>query len=329
MRDDIETIRVALRARCAELAEHLLGQPTWRSRHEWRWGRRGSLALAIAGPGAGLWCDYEAGTGGDLLSLIQRSRGCGFRDAVAWARAWTNTPPPMPPPGRDGHKPPPPPAPPAAPAAPDDARREAQALKLWHEAREDISNTPAEIYLRGRGIRPERLPPHAGLPVMVWPPALRWHEPTGALVVAVNDATGGLIRAVQRIMLNADGTPKRRPDGSKIKLCVGPIGGRATRFAWQPDAEGRWALAEGAETALAAAMLLGFPVWASLGASNLPKITPPSWARHVTVVADHDEPGLRAAQEAARRLRERGLQVRIVTPEAAKADAADLAREAA
>jgi len=325
MRDDIETIRVALRARCAELAEHLLGQPTWRSRHEWRWGRRGSLALAIAGPGAGLWCDYEAGTGGDLLSLIQRSRGCGFRDAVAWARAWTNTPPPMPP-RKPGGQPPPPPAP---PAAPDDAAREAQALRTWHEAREDISNTPAEIYLRGRGIRPERFPPHAGLPVMVWPPALRWHEPTGALVVAVNDATGGLIRAVQRIMLNADGSPKRRADGSKIKLCVGPIAGRAARFAWEPDPQGRWALAEGVETALAAAMLLGIPTWASLGTSNMPRIAPPTWARAVTVVADHDEAGLRAAREAACRLRERELEVRIVTPFRERADAADLAREAA
>jgi hypothetical protein len=45
MRHDIETIRVALRARCAEVAEALLGRPTYRSRSEFRWGRRGSLAL--------------------------------------------------------------------------------------------------------------------------------------------------------------------------------------------------------------------------------------------------------------------------------------------
>jgi len=320
MRDDIEIIRAALRLRAAEAGEALLGKPTFRGRSELRWGRKGSLSLVIAGERAGLWHDYERGEGGDLLGLIQRSRGCDFRDAVAWARAWTNTPPPMPP-RKPGGQPPPPP-PPTAPAAPDDAEREAQALRLWHEAREDIANTPAESYLLSRGIRPERLPPHAGL--VGWPPTLRWHEPTGALIVGVNDAASGLIRAVQRIMLNADGSPKRRADGSKIKLCVGPIAGRAARFAWEPDPQGRWALAEGVETALAAAMLLGIPTWASLGTSNMPRIAPPTWARHVTVVADHDEAGLRAAREAACRLRERELEVRIVTPFRERADAADM-----
>jgi len=318
----LETIRATLRARAGEVAEALLGTPTHRSRSELRWGRRGSLALAIAGPKAGLWHDHERGEGGDLLALVMRERCCDFAEAVRFARAWTSAPPPMPPRKPGGQPPPPPPAPPAAPDAPDDAEREAQALRLWHEARPSICNTLAETYLRGRGIDPARLPPHAGL--VGWPPTLRWHEPTGALIVGVNDAASGLIRAVQRIMLNADGSPKRRADGSKIKLCVGPIAGRAARFAWEPDPQGRWALAEGVETALAAAMLLGIPTWASLGTSNMPRIAPPTWARHVTVVADHDEAGLRAAREAACRLRERELEVRIVTPFRERADAADM-----
>jgi len=325
MRHAIETIRAALRLRAAEAGEALLGRPPFRGRSELRWGRKGSLALAVAGAKAGLWHDYESGTGGDLLALVMRERGCDFRDALQWAAAFLGEPQPLP--GRDGRRPPPPL--PAPPAAPDDAEREAQALKLWREAREDIANTPAEAYLRSRGIRPERLPPHAGLAVLSWPPGLRWHEPTGALVIGANCAETGMVRAVQRILLNHDGSPKRRPDGSKIKLALGPVAGRAARFAWQPDADGRWALAEGCETALAAAMLLGCPVWASLGAANLPRVTPPTWARHVTVVADHDEAGIRAAQEAARRLRKRGLEVRIVMPEAVKADAADLLKEVA
>jgi len=313
--DDLAELRAALRARAAEVGEALLGQPAWRRRSELRWGRRGSLSLAVAGERAGLWHDHERGEGGDLLALVMRERRCDFPAALDWARGFVGEPPPS----RDGHKPPP------RPPAPDDAEREAQALRLWHEARPSIYGTAAERYLRGRGIDPARLPPHAGL--VGWPPTLRWHDETGALIVGVNDAETGLIRAVQRIMLNADGTPRLRADGSKIKLCLGPIGGRAARFAWQPDPQGRWALAEGAETALAAAQLLGIPCWASLGAANMPRIVPPTWAREATVVADHDQAGIRAAQEASRRLRERGLSVRIVTPEAAKADAADLARE--
>jgi len=324
--DDLDPLRAALRARCAEVGEALLGPPSYRSRAEWRWGRRGSLALAVAGAKAGLWHDHERGEGGDVLALVMRERCCDFAEAVRFARAWTSAPPPMPA-RKPGGQPPPPPRPPAPPAAPDDAEREAQALRLWHESREDIAGTPAESYLLSRGIRPERLPPHAGL--VGWPPTLRWHEPTGALVIGVNCAETGLIRSIQRILIAPDGSPRRRPDGSKIKLSFGRIAGRAASFGWHPDPEGRWAVAEGVESALAAAQLLGIPCWASLGTSNMRRIVPPAWARAVTVVADHDEAGLRAAQEAARRLRERRLQVRIVTPEAAKADAADLAREVA
>jgi len=60
MRHAIETIRAALRARAAAVAECLLGPPSHRSRAEMRWGRKGSLSLAIAGPRAGLWHDHEA-----------------------------------------------------------------------------------------------------------------------------------------------------------------------------------------------------------------------------------------------------------------------------
>lgn len=314
MRDDIQTIRVSLRARCAEVAERLLGQPTWRGRAELRWGRRGSLALAVARLPRRPVALSRNRNGRDLLALVMRERRCAFAEAVQFARGFVGEPQPS-------RKP----RPAKPPPAPDNAEREAAALRLWHEARPSICGTPAEVYLRGRGIDPARLPPHAGL--VGWPPALRWLAETGALLVAVNDARTGVIRAVQRIMLNADGTPRLRADGSKIKLCLGPVAGRAVRFAWQPDPQGRWALAEGVETALAAAQLLGIPVWASLGASNMPRIVPPTWAREATICADHDEPGLCAAQEAARLLRERGLRVTIITPSRERADAADLAKE--
>jgi hypothetical protein len=103
---DLDGLRAALRLRCAEVAEALLGTPTFRSRSELRWGRHGSLALAIAGPRAGVWCDHERGEGGDLLDLIMRERRCGFAKAVEWARYWTDTPP-LPPPAQPKGKPPP------------------------------------------------------------------------------------------------------------------------------------------------------------------------------------------------------------------------------
>ena len=82
--DQLDEVRDALRLRLDDLAEHLLGAPN-RSRSnssELRYGRKGSLAVHIAGARAGRWHDYEAGEDGDALALIQRERNCGFHDAV-------------------------------------------------------------------------------------------------------------------------------------------------------------------------------------------------------------------------------------------------------
>jgi nucleotide-binding universal stress UspA family protein len=321
-RHDIEALRAALRDRAGEVAEALLGPPSWRGRGELRWGRRGSLSLATAGPRAGLWCHHETGEGGDLLALYQRERRATFPEGLAWARNAIGAPAATTPAAK-----------PEAIERPSLRQHEADrerdtgalALELWRGAAEPIDNTPADRYLRRRGIIPDRLPPHSG---GNWPAALRWHAGRRALVVAINDADHGLVRAVQTIALRPDGSPVTR-DGRKVKITCGTLRGRAVRFGWHPPEDGRWAIAEGAETALAAAMLLGCPTWASLGASNMSHVTPPSWATSATIAADHDRAGLEAAEQAARRFRELGLKTTVITPEREGADAADLAREVA
>lgn len=305
----MDDLRAALALRAAEIAQALLGPPTYRSRSELRWRRRGSLAMVISGSKAGLWHDHESGEGGDIIALIQRERRCGFAQAVAWARSVLGTAPP-PPPSRSA---------PSPPSAEEDTA--ARALALWHQAHAIIDGTPADIYLRARGIDPARLPPHSG---DTWPPALRWHPRERALVIGINDADSGVVRAVQLIAVNPDGTAVVR-DGRKLKLTFGALRGRAVRFGWLPSQDERWALAEGAETALAAAMLLHAPCWAALGAANMPHVTPPAWARKAIIVADHDEAGLSAAEAAAERLRALGLEATTITPVRKGNDAADLA----
>jgi putative DNA primase/helicase len=322
-RTALQPVRAALAERAGDLAEALLGPPSWRGRGELRWGRRGSLSVATAGRRAGLWHDHETGDGGDLLALYQRERRVTFTEALEWARNAIGAP-------AATH----PAAKPEARQRPSVSQREAVperdtgalALDIWHDAAEAIDNTPAERYLLGRGIDPARLPPHTG---GAWPAALRWHAGRRALILAVNGSDHGLVRAVQMIALRPDGSPQRRPDGSKMKLTFGPLRGRAVRFGWHPSEDGRWALAEGAETALAAAMFLRCPVWAALGASNMGHVAPPSWATSATIVADHDPAGLCAAREASDRLRTSALPVTVVTPDRLGLDAADLAREAA
>jgi hypothetical protein len=216
--DDLDPPRAGLRLRAAEVAEALRGPPSYRSRSEFRWGRKGSLSLAIAGERAGLWHDHEAGTGGDLLALVMRERGCGFRDAVAWARAWTNTPPPMPP-RKPGGQPPPPPRPPATPEDDKPAATLDLARRLWREA-VPATGTLVETYLAHRGLRLEpRMP-------------VRFHErawrnrangPPGPAMVALmtrperNEPVG-----VHLTYLRGDGRGKA--DGASPKVMLGKRG---------------------------------------------------------------------------------------------------------
>jgi putative DNA primase/helicase len=66
----IRGIGDALKARAAEIAIALLGEPNHMlsSRRELRFGRKGSLAVTTAGPKTGSWYDHENGVGGDLFS---------------------------------------------------------------------------------------------------------------------------------------------------------------------------------------------------------------------------------------------------------------------
>ena len=81
---DWQAFDAELRARAPEIAAELLGKPSSRTGQEWRWGRKGSLAVVIAGARTGMWFDHEAGTGGGLVDLVARTRGLSRREALDW-----------------------------------------------------------------------------------------------------------------------------------------------------------------------------------------------------------------------------------------------------
>ena len=306
MRDDIQTIRVALRARCAELAEHLLGQPTWRSRHEWRWGRRGSLALAVAGARAGAWHDHERGEGGDLLDLIARERHCGFREALAWARDFLGEALP----GRDAHKPPPPPP----PAARDDAEREPSAtLELARRLRREAvpaAETLVETYFAHRGLRLE-----PGMPLRFHPRAWRnrANGPPGPAMLALmtcperNEPVG-----VHLTYLRHDGRGKA--DGPSLKVMLGRRG--VVRLTPDEEVTLGIGIAEGIETSIAVMQRLDWrPVWAATCAGAVASFPVLPGLDEITIFADSDPAGMRAAETCARRWVEAEREATIWTPE--------------
>jgi putative DNA primase/helicase len=81
---DWQAFDAELRARAQELAVEILGKPSVRAGQEWRWGTKGSLAVVIAGPKAGMWFDHEAGIGGGLVDLVCRLRGLNRQEALHW-----------------------------------------------------------------------------------------------------------------------------------------------------------------------------------------------------------------------------------------------------
>ena len=299
--DDLDPLRATLRARAGEVAEALLAPPTHRSRSELRWGRRGSLALAIAGPKAGLWHDHESGTGGDILDLIRRERRCGFAEAVQFARAFLGEPPPS----RDGDKPPPPPAlDDVAPSATLDLAR-----RLWSEAA-PAAGTAVEAYLTHRGLRleprmPLRFHAHA------W--RNRANGPAGPAMLALmtcperNEPVG-----VHVTYLRPDGRGKA--DGASPKVMLGKRG--VIRLSPDEEATLGLGIAEGIETSVCVMQRLGWrPVWAATCAGAVAGFPVLRGIEAITVFADADAAGMRAAEACARRWSEAGREATIWAPE--------------
>ncbi|WP_234731206.1 DUF7146 domain-containing protein [Acidocella facilis] len=194
----------------------------------------------------------------------------------------------------------------------EEARQKAQerARAIWSGAGPVTADNPAGRYLARRA-----------LAHLIGCPALRYRvdvpHPMGgrhpAMVALVQDVAGAPV-AVHRTYLAQDGT-KARLEPPKASL--GPIWGGAIRLA---PAAPHIVIGEGIETAASAGGLLALPAWAAISAGNLASglILPPE-VEAVTVAADDDglnaqrrNPGLDAAEAAARRWKAEGRAVRIV-----------------
>ncbi|WP_447725550.1 DUF7146 domain-containing protein [Sphingomonas koreensis] len=164
-----------------------------------------------------------------------------------------------------------------------------RARAIWNEA-SPIADTPGAHYLAGRAIK---------RPV----PVLRFHPrtPLGrgravrfrpAIIAPV--CRGSAVLAIQRIFLAA-GAPVLAPDLSRPKLTLGrPLDGAVMLHPAGPVL----GLAEGVETAISAAILLGIPVWATLGNERLACISLPKIVRRVILLPDADAPGRLGARRA-------------------------------
>jgi phage/plasmid primase-like uncharacterized protein len=180
--------------------------------------------------------------------------------------------------------------------------------------------TPVARYLAGRGL--PWLAGHQDIRYRAETP-----HPSGArlpaMVVLIHDQHGD-IAAVHRTYLTLEG---RKADVDPVKATLGAFSGGAIRL----DPPGpEMVIAEGLETAASAGFMLGLPAWAAIACGNLrASLVLPPIVRQVTIAADHDPPGQKAAAAAARRWAAEGRTVRIVQCDRPGQDFNDLLRESA
>ena len=298
-----------LNERIADLAQELLGEPNaaLSTRSQLRFGRKGSVAIELDGEKRGQWFDHENGVGGDAMALVCNELGLANGAACAWAVDWLGLDSgnairvvsPMLQPAADQQ---------GKAAGGDDTARVAKVAAIVGEC-SDPATTPAELYLRNRGITATPLPP-----------SLRYrpnaHGRYGALVALATDANGN-VNAVQQIYVSDDGgkapvkvqkrTNKGRDDWSDTS---------AVRLPGEPPI----ILCEGVETALSVWQATGQESWACLGISNIAR-APVSEGAAVIVARDGDAPGSKAEiqlRHAVTILRQRGCQVAVAEPPTGK-----------
>ena len=185
------------------------------------------------------------------------------------------------------------------------------ALSVWR-ASEPLLGSPADRYLRGRGLA---LPMRGSGVARFHPACPRGQERAPALIVLFRSLSDGIPCAIQRIYLTRD----CKKDGKPMML--GPTGDAAMKLA---PAGSRLYVCEGFETALAAEARGFAPVWALGSAGAIERFPVLDGIDQLVIVADHDPVGIAAAEACFFRWGERA---RIKKMDREGADFADLASE--
>lgn len=276
----------ALAQRTEEVVHALLGDQSSRTRRDIRWGRKGSLWVGRFGEDRGRWYDHERGEGGDLLDLIARERNVPLKVAMAIAGDILG----------NFY------APPAARIEVpkrrdvDAADRVATALRLWQQS-VPIDGTPAEKYfVVERRLAVVRLSLNH---------ALRWHSRIGAVVALMTDAVTGEAIGIHRTFLDRSGKKlDRRMLGRQGVIRVSP----------DEMVTSGIGIAEGLEDALAVLLSGWSPVWAATSAGAIARLLILAGIESITVFADADLTGLRAAETCCEHWRAEGREAQIAAP---------------
>ena len=183
--------------------------------------------------------------------------------------------------------------------------------RAFKESRPIERDDEACRYLAGRGLRLYDLPESVRLhPSMAYWDGGAVLGKFATMLATVTDAAGRAVSLHRTYLQDARKAPVPEPK----KLMEGlPLAGAAIRLTPVSRTLG---IAEGVETALAAAALFGVPTWSCISTSGIESFEPPAGVEHVVVFGDHDAnfAGQAAAYRAAHRLALRGTEVEARIP---------------
>ena len=261
--------------RCADLS----GRPP---RNE------GSCVIHLRGPRAGWGYDHATGESAGPIDLIHHATGLTssalFEEAARRARIDRAAPTRLPAPKVDHSH--------------EIARILAGCAPL--------AGSLGESYLHSRGLS------DPASPDLLFNPDLADFETRRGwpgMVARIRDDAGEPTGGVHRTYLLDDGSGKA-PPGKKM---LGSVIGGSVRLSALGE-NGHLGIAEGIETALAAAQIFAVPTWAALSADGVRRWQWPGGIRHVTIFADAGEAGMQAAAVLADRLKVAGIANAIVSP---------------
>lgn len=183
--------------------------------------------------------------------------------------------------------------------------------RAYRESKPIERGDEACLYLAGRGLRLHDLPESVRLhPSMAYWDGGAVLGKFATMLATVTDAAGRAVSLHRTYLQDARKAPVPEPK----KLMEGlALAGAAVRLAPVSRTLG---IAEGIETALAAAELFEVPAWSCISASGIESFEPPQGVEHVIVFADHDAnfAGQAAAYRAAHRLALKGIEVEVCIP---------------
>ncbi len=189
---------------------------------------------------------------------------------------------------------------------------------IWRRT-QGLRGTLGETYLQHRGCS---LPPRDSH-LRYLPPDDR-HPPS--LCAAVSDIRTAKPISLHFTRLSADGHGKAGTDRDKLLLAGHRKRGGCIRLWPDECVTSGLALAEGIESALAAGHVYS-PAWGAIDAGNLAAFPVLPGVESITIFADNDEAGIRAATECGLRWRDAGREVCIRKPRRPGLDVADIAAE--